>query len=215
MNKTIATRIVTCLVALAALTLILGASCNSTSGPSGNPSQGTGQSTNAVVLTNAVLVTPSIPVWCWAAATSEVLNFYGSTNSTQCQLVSLVDHNDTVSCCPTNTNCVLVPTPPSLQLLILDPRASQIRVTATYTNAPLDFGQVQTQINNGNPIMVLYQGSDTSGHFAVIYGYDPSSQYVYIHDPLNPLAVAFVVPFGSTFNYNGQLVWASTFTFSH
>jgi hypothetical protein len=211
MNKTIATRIVTCLVALAALTLILGASCNSTSGPSGNPSQGTGQSTNAVVLTNAVLVTPSIPVWCWAATTSEVLNFYGFTNSSQCQLVSLVNNNNNVSCCPTNTTCVAVPRPDQLQSLISN--LSTNRLIASYNPAPItNFGDVQTQLTNGNPIMVLYRGSDTSGHFALIYGYDPVSQEVYIHDPL---IGGVLVPFGSVFNYDGRPIWAATFTFSH
>jgi hypothetical protein len=56
MNKTLATRIVTCLVVLAGLSLILGSSCKTASLDNSNPSQGTGQSSSAVVLSNALLV---------------------------------------------------------------------------------------------------------------------------------------------------------------
>jgi hypothetical protein len=78
-------------------------------------------------------------------------------------------------------------------------------VRSTAFPGPISFQSVQSEINAGRPVIVAYRGS-FAGHVVIIYGYDANGK-VYIRDPLFG---SFVVPYGTSFSYGGQLIWSDT-----
>jgi hypothetical protein len=79
-------------------------------------------------------------------------------------------------------------------------------VRSTWIPGPLTFDQVVAEIDAGRPIMIGYRGS-FAGHVVMLTGYSRSTQRVKI---LDPFYGAFDVPFGSSFVYNGQLIWTDS-----
>ena len=51
----------------------------------------------------------------------------------------------------------------------------------SYVTGTLSFGEIRSQINEGNPVLLQY-GGYYSGHFLVLHGYD-SEGNVFIHEP--------------------------------
>lgn len=137
------------------------------------------------------------PVWCWAAVSEMVFRYYGR-GATQCQILSGWYRGD---CC---TFPQLCQTTGSLQAIQQTLYAFGGLGSAVYPG-PISFANVQSEINAGHPIIAAYRGS-FSGHVVVIYGYDARGN-IYIRDPN---AGSFVVPYGVSFSYGGQLVWTET-----
>ncbi|MFT7186441.1 MAG: hypothetical protein ACI84K_001841 [Pseudohongiellaceae bacterium] len=51
----------------------------------------------------------------------------------------------------------------------------------SYVTGPLMFGEIRSQLNEGNPILLQY-GGYYGGHYLVLHGYDNQGN-VYIHEP--------------------------------
>ena len=131
-------------------------------------------------------------VWCWAACTQMVLNFY-DINYSQSYIVSYVFGYPAY----TGAN--------DYQLLYALNGIGNMNARVYYNT--MSYFQVCSIIDNGNPFIAGYQGS-FSGHVVVIYGYDVY-QNLYIHDPYFG---SFIVPFTNTFSYNqGSMYWAKSF----
>lgn len=150
------------------------------------------------------LVPQQTQSWCWAATTSEVLNYYRYPNY-QCELVTLALARG-VDCCFFPQFCNVPGTTTQMEQLIY--YVSNGQLYGSFANGPLAFEQIVAQISSGRPIIIYYGGSFV-GHFVVLYGYDRASGEVFIHDPFfGP----FTVPYGTSFFYNATqpLYWTHT-----
>ena len=167
-----------------------------------------GSSSISIPASATVLPTQFVPqstqVWCWAAVTTEVLNYFGFAGD-QCQIVSLTlsGYTNNSFCCPF---VIGGPCFRTGQLFEIQQALSLIGGIASSVTGPLTFQQIRSEINAGDPIIAAYLGS-FSGHVVVIFGYDDTSGEIYIHDPFYG---QFVVPYASTFTYNGSLIWSQS-----
>lgn len=153
--------------------------------------------------------------WCWAAVSVSVDQFFrpGSTQ-TQCEIAGSALSKD---CCsgkstaPCNVPHELNPVLATLRLLAGEPIVK-----------PLDFADVQKQIDAGRPVCVLIkwlddQGQPTNrGHFNVISGYkltQGQKPFVSIADPLfGPSMVAYEEFSNPKGGYrDGRGVWFASF----
>jgi hypothetical protein len=183
------------LLLLLALTLVGTASCSKGGGsptdPGGPPAGGQQR-----VLT-VPLVAQQTPVWCWAAVSEMIFRYYGR-GATQCQILSGWYQAD---CCTFSQFCLTTAPIPVIQQTLQ--AFGGLRSVAF--PGPISLQAVQNEINAGRPIIVAYRGS-MAGHVVVLYGYDAAGN-VYIRDPLFG---SFVVPYGASFTYHGQLFWSDT-----
>lgn len=140
------------------------------------------------------------PVWCWAATSTMVLNYYGNL-ADQCQIVSYILQRN---CCLFGVGDSFCATTASLQAMQAAMAFGGVR--STYVPSPLTFEQIVTEIGSGRPIILSYRGS-FSGHVVTLVGYNRTNQTVVIYDPYYGI---FTVPYGATFSYNGQLIWSET-----
>ncbi len=143
-------------------------------------------------------------VWCWAAASEMVLNYNGNPIR-QCEIVtSWVGPQH--QCCGYGTpTCVF--SAPDLQFI--QETLANAGMPSILAGGPLSFATVRDQIDNGNPMIVAYQGS-FNGHVVVIYGYDdiePGGPYLAIHDPLYG---SVLVEYGTANLYAGSSIWSDT-----
>lgn len=130
-------------------------------------------------------------VWCWAACTQMVLGFYNYYYSQE-EIVTNV------------FGAPIVTAANDIQLMSGLNNLGNMNSQVIYL--ALTFDNVKSYINNGMPLIPGYSGS-FMGHVVVLYGYD-SKGNVYIHDPYYG---SFVVPYASSFSYNGNLYWNKTF----
>jgi hypothetical protein len=129
-----------------------------------------------------LMVTPQPQLcmeWCWATTASMVLQYYGLA-VTQCGIASATINTQ---CCPAQCNvpgCDMGGTPaPALQAFGLYYRQIARALTPV---------EIQSEISNGRPIIVYFNGQSTGGqfaHFIVLSGFDPQAATFHIIDPLN------------------------------
>jgi hypothetical protein len=185
------------LILLLALALVASASCSegdlSPTEPTGPP----GPTGGAQKILSVPLIAQQTPVWCWAAVSEMIFRYYGR-GATQCQILSGWYQRD---CCLFSQSCQTTASIQAIQQTLL--AFGGVRSTAL--PGPISFQNVQSEINAGRPVIVAYRGS-FAGHVVIIHGYDANGN-VYIRDPLFG---SFVVPYGTSFSYGGQLIWSDT-----
>ena len=141
-------------------------------------------------------VSQQTPVWCWAAVSEMVFRYYRRPG-TQCEILSAWFH---FNCCAAAQYCLSTA---SIQQIRETLGANGLRSTAVA--GPVPFQVLAAEIDAGRPLILGYRGS-FAGHVVVLYGYDQANN-VYIHDPYYG---SFVVPYGASFSYGGQLLWSDT-----
>ncbi len=181
-------------VAIAAIATIVLSGCKQMT-PNGN-----GPLPPAI--TRKVLAVPLVgqqtEVWCWAAASEMIFRYY-SVGTTQCRILTAWVG---VDCCNYPTYCrYTAPTVEFIQQTLYGIGGIRSRAIPR----ALAFHELKSEIDQGRPLIIGYQGS-FAGHVVVVYGYD-SAGNIYIRDPYYG---SFVVPYGSTFVYSGQMYWAAT-----
>ncbi|HET7433260.1 MAG TPA: C39 family peptidase [Thermoanaerobaculia bacterium] len=150
----------------------------------------------------AVLSVPYVSqqtqVWCWAAVIEMILRYY-SVPATQCQIVSGYVLRQ---CCAGDPSCFVTASVTTIQAAMYQLGGVQ----SQWISGPLTFDQVAQEIGAGRPIMIEYRGS-FAGHVVLIVGYSRANNLLKIYDPYYGV---FDVPYGATFTYGGQMIWAST-----
>lgn len=141
-------------------------------------------------------------VWCWAATSEMVLQYY-NVQTPQCEILSKYTG---FSCC-FSLAPVCYQAAPSLQTIQAVLRVEG-RLNSTVTGR-LSYSQVKREIDAGRPLIVAYQGS-FNGHVVVIYGYDPKHESLLIHDPFYG---TFSPRYARALSYGqSNLVWTNTIT---
>ena len=140
------------------------------------------------------------PVWCWAATSTMVLQYYG-VQVDQCQIVTTYLQRD---CCFFGVGDQFCGVTASLSTMQAAMQYGGVR--STYVPSPLTFDQIVNEIGAGRPIIMAYRGS-FSGHVVVLVGYNRANQTLVIYDPFyGPVTV----PYGASFKYSGELVWVES-----
>ena len=129
-------------------------------------------------------VTQQHSEWCWSADANAVL-IYRGVSSTQCGIANWVesigyacenapfDWNDAANSPNTTTGTTGI----SGILWSLGRRNSQ------YYGGPLSFGAIGTDIDQGDPVIVLWTWRDGGGHFIVVDGHDDQQDALYFMNP--------------------------------
>jgi Peptidase_C39 like family len=133
---------------------------------------------------NVPIVQQDHSEWCWAADADAVLT-YRSVSTSQCSIANWVsgvdyacndndfDWNDSVN----SPNYLSGTTGISGILWSLGRRNS------TYYDEVLSYQTVASAIQQGNPVVILWQWPDGGGHFLVVDGYDDNGQMMYFMNP--------------------------------
>src|SRR6202521_391800 len=114
-------------------------------------------------------------MWCWAAVSSAIGNYYAGTELwTQCSVASLVRGK---KCCPTNPVCNKGN---SLKLALMD-----VGHLNRMFARPLSVADIQAQIDRRHPVGVRIARYNNGGHFIVIDGYSVSNdgELISVEDP--------------------------------
>jgi hypothetical protein len=140
-------------------------------------------------------------VWCWAAVSEMVFRYY-NRGGPQCEVVSAW----------VGVNCCAYAGFPQCQQtaplhVIQQTLYAFGNITSSLHPGPLPLQAVRAELDAGRPMIAAYQGSFI-GHVVIIYGYDANNN-ILIHDPA---LGDFVVPYGASFFYNGQMTWVATIT---
>ncbi|SDG49423.1 C39 family peptidase [Paraburkholderia phenazinium] len=134
---------------------------------------------------NVPIVTQDHSEWCWAADANAVLTYRG-VSTTQCSIVNWVsgidyacgnsdfDWDDSSANAP---NYMTGTTGISGILWSLGRRDS------TYYDEPAAYQTVTSAIDQGNPVVILWQWPNGGGHFLVLDGYDDDGQMIYFMNP--------------------------------
>ncbi|WP_181885604.1 C39 family peptidase [Trinickia dinghuensis] len=129
-------------------------------------------------------VTQQYSEWCWAADADAVLAYRG-VSSTQCGIANWVesigyacedapfDWNDAAN----SPNSIAGTTGISGILWSLGRRDSR------YYDGALSFGTIGNNIDQGDPVVVLWTWRDGGGHFIVVDGYDDQEGALYFMNP--------------------------------
>lgn len=184
------------LALLLAFALVVLAACSEGDFSPTEPTGGGPQGGTQTVL-SVPLVLQQTPVWCWAAVSEMVFRYY-RTGFEQCQILSAWYR---APCCGAASQ--FCQTTASIE--VIRETLGGFGIRSIHFPGPISFQAVQSEINAGRPIIVAYRGS-SAGHVVVIHGYDARGN-VYIRDPLFG---SFVVPYGNSFSYGGQYIWADT-----
>lgn len=146
-------------------------------------------------------------VWCWAACSEMVLSYYGNPTS-QCYIVDYWSGKPFGWCCSGGFGCMgTAPTMGFISSVLL------YGGVQSYTyNGPLSFSAIKAEIDHNRPIILGYQSAQ-AGHVVVLYGYDAANGTVNIMDPIYGRQVS--VPYGTSFVYNGTMIWTSTIAGIH
>lgn len=182
-------------ILLLVLVFAISEACSNGDASPTEPTGGGGGGSQRIL--SVPFIAQQTPVWCWAAV-SEMIFRYRGRGATQCQILSGWYRGD---CCTFPQFCQTTAPIQAIQQTLY---AFGGLNSATYPG-PISFQNIQSEINSGRPVIVAYRGS-FSGHVVIIYGYDARGN-VYIRDPYYG---SFVVPYGASFSYGGQLIWSDT-----
>jgi len=190
---------------LAIIVLVFGGSCGGGGGGGETPCLPTDPACGGSAFpTSRTLNVPYImqrtPVWCWAATSTMVLNYYGNL-ADQCQIVTYILNRN---CCVFGIGDQLCAS--TAPIAAMQQAMAFGGVRSQYLPAPLTFDQIVSEIGSGRPIIISYRGS-FSGHVVTLVGYNRANRTVVIFDPYYGI---FTVPYGATFTYGGQLVWSES-----
>lgn len=144
-------------------------------------------------------------VWCWAACSEMILNYY-QRPTPQCYILSTWFNAD---CCTFPMYCKTTGTLGQISANLEYFGGLQ----STVKNGTLTISEIANEIANNRPIIIAYTNFQ-SGHVVVIFGYDLTTQSIYIYDPfyynVNNPNYAFVVPYTTTLTYSGTQQWTNT-----
>ena len=144
-------------------------------------------------------------VWCWAACSEMVLNYYQHPTP-QCYILSTWFSFD---CCSFPNYCKTTGT--------LQQISTNLNyfggLNSTVKNSTLTLSEIATEIANNRPIIIAYTNYQ-SGHVVVIFGYDLANQLIYIYDPYyynsQTADYSYIVPYTTTLTYGGTLQWTNS-----
>lgn len=127
--------------------------------------------------------------WCWAAVVAAVCRCYGDeTPSRQCEVANIVLQLPADLCtdCDCQQNPFAVCNQSRNLASVLD-AVHHDRGNPAEGISTLAFGDIQSDIDNGRPIVVQVSLDDpaASGHAVAIYGYS-DDEMVSIADPMHP-----------------------------
>lgn len=160
-------------------------------------------------LTGFSMQTQSETEWCWAAVSTSVAVFFGSTSWTQCK-VAAAELNP-LDCCgaDASTGCNI----PWYLDAPLSCVAHFHRMDAS--NAP--FPNVQTEINGDRPLCCRIAWAGGGAHFVALGGWSTAadgSEYVDIYDPYYGFTQETYTDFDSSYRAAGDAWTHSYFTLS-
>jgi len=133
--------------------------------------------------------------WCWAAVSSSIANFFGSSNWTQCSLVNR--QLNQIMCCSYGSSggCN--------QPWYLDQALTTVGHFRLFTVGSAALSQVQAEISAGRPLPVRIQWSNGGGHFIAIAGC--ANNTLDIQDPWSGQSTVDYETF--IFSYRGSGSW--------
>lgn len=142
--------------------------------------------------------------WCWAAVAVSVARFYKSaSSSTQCSVVS-AELNQATCCTNGGTNKCNKP-------WFLENALQRVEhLDGARIDTHLQFGEVVTEIDEGQPLGVRIGWKGGGGHFVVVDGYATASQMVDVKDPWEDGHV--FIPYATLRDrYNGNGSWTHSY----
>jgi hypothetical protein len=148
--------------------------------------------------------------WCWAAVSTSVAIFFGSTKWTQCQVAA--DELHPLDCCgaDASTGCN--------KAWSLDGALSRVGHFDRMDASSAPFPDVQTEINSGRPLGCRIQWSGNTGaHFVALGGWSTApdgTEYVDVHDPYYGFVQKTYNDFLSSYRSSGDDWTHSYFTLS-
>lgn len=116
--------------------------------------------------------------WCWAATIEMIVLALARQDIAQCQLANMEFQRD--DCCPTNPACNMGAPLTSFAGILLN-----WGIDSNLIDVPLDFGDVQQQVDAGQPIIYNLTFADGTSHTGVIANaFEDSNgdQWVYFLD---------------------------------
>jgi hypothetical protein len=122
--------------------------------------------------------------WCWAADADAVLT-YRKVSTSQCSIANWVSGVD-YACNNSNfdwDDSVNSPNYLNGTTGIAGILWSLGRRNSTYYDETLSYQSIASAIQQGNPVVILWQWPDGGGHFLVVDGYDDNGQMMYFMNP--------------------------------
>lgn len=142
-------------------------------------------------------------LWCWAAVSASVDHYFSpQSTSTQCQVAQEVLNIE--GCCGNPQAC-------NAPAILQDALRAVGRLRGTLPR-PLDFQEIQQQIDSSQPVCVRIQWDGGGGHFVVLSGYRQlasGDQLVEVSDPFFADSIVDYNEFVNAYQGNGQ--WTGTF----
>jgi len=146
------------------------------------------------------MITQTYSNWCWAAASTSILNISGYLSLTQSSFANTVQGNS-------NNNTRAINT-------VSSDFSTHYSVSTTYSSGTLSFSSIQGKVTANKPIYSHVDWSGGGAHHVVISGYDISGQTLRIMDPGQNLGGAWQYVTRSDFvsgNYRGSGTWSYYF----
>jgi Papain-like cysteine protease AvrRpt2 len=141
--------------------------------------------------------------WCWAAVSTSIAHFFGSTSWTQCSVVS--KEVDDKSCCANGSSSKCnVP-------WRLDKALRRVNALKRKSDGmPGDLKGVRREIDEGRPVCIRIGWSGGGGHFIAIEGYRDDNASVAVEDPWHGSSDVPLAHFRSG-RYQGTGRWTHTY----
>jgi Papain-like cysteine protease AvrRpt2 len=116
--------------------------------------------------------------WCWAACAQMLAYYFQNALTDQCTFAKLLFPG--TDCCGAPAAC-----DQPIDLSNVTALFPSFGKSATFLSAPIEFGDIQSEIAAGRPVQVGYQWSTQGNHVAVIAGVseDNIGPLVYVNDP--------------------------------
>jgi len=141
--------------------------------------------------------------WCWAAVSTSVAAFFGSTNWTQCSVVSK-EVKDATCCANGSSSKCNVP-------WRLDKALRRVKALKKKRDGiPGDLEGIRREIDDGRPVCIRIAWSGGGGHFIAIEGYRDDSASVAVEDPWHGASDVPLAVFRSG-RYHGTGSWTHTY----
>ncbi|WP_345117429.1 papain-like cysteine protease family protein [Hymenobacter algoricola] len=126
------------------------------------------------------------PMWCWAAASEQIIYWLTGNDISQCQLVATAKHANPMICCTTVGACSVPGSLTDIQNLVLAYGGHYSSIAPPASPSVL----YNTLLNN-KAVVIYLQTSPTIGHFVVLRGMawqntpDGMMPIFYLNDPMS------------------------------
>jgi Papain-like cysteine protease AvrRpt2 len=113
--------------------------------------------------------------WCWAAVSTSIAHYFGSSGWTQCSVVS--EEFDNGACCVDGSSAECN------RPWYLDKALERVDVLKRKQSGMPDLDDVFEEIDRGRPVGIRIGWSGGGGHFVTIEGYQGDRDSVAVEDP--------------------------------